>query len=260
MLARTPAPFLLALLPCLGACSAPRVDVMPRVQHASLGGSFAASASGVGSMSNDVEDLGLGASSDEFGGRVDFVVGGSTFTFAYSPASFSGDGTLNADISEGGTTIPAGSNVFTDLKMDMGSVIWTHDFIPGSAFELGLGVGAHWVDFNSTITDGVDTLTFDQSIPVPVIALRGGAVFGSFDVSALLSGIQVKTGGDEASLFDADLMARWRFFGGIAGELSGALLLGWHMSDAEVDYTDSGDHVDANFDVSGVYYGLSVGF
>ena len=32
------------------------------------------------------------------------------------------------------------------------------------------------------------------------------------------------------------------------------------LSDAEVDYTDSSDHIDANFDVSGVYYGLSIGF
>ena len=259
MLARTTALFV-AFFSLLAACSTPRVDVIPRVQHASLGGSFAANASGVGSASNDVEDLGLGESSDEFGGRVDLVLGGSTFTFAYSPASFSGNGTLNADISEGGTTIPAGSNVATDLKLDMGSVIWTHDFVPGDAFELGLGLGAHWIDFHSTMTDGVNTLNFEQSVPVPVLALRGGAAFGPVDVSALLSGIQLKTGGDEATLFDADLMARWRFYGGIAGELSGALVLGWRLSDAEVDYTDSSDHIDANFDVSGVYYGLSIGF
>jgi hypothetical protein len=259
MLART-TPLSVSLLALLAACSAPRVEVIPRIQHAALGGSFAANSGGIASASNDVDDLGLGESSDEFGGRADLVLGGSTFTFAYSPASFSGSGTLNGDVSNNGTTIPAGSSVTTDLKLDMGSVIWTHDFIPGDAFEVGLGLGAHWIDFHSTMTDGVNNLTFDQSVPVPVLALRGGAAFGPFDVSALLSGIELKDGSDKATLFDADLMARWRFFGGVAGALSGSLVLGWHTTQTKVDYTDSGDHVDADFDVTGVYYGLSVGF
>ncbi len=253
--------FLLGLLTMLGACSTPRVDVMPRIQQAKFGGSFAGNASGMTLASNDVvSDLGLGQTSDEFGGRADLVVGGSTFTFAYSPASFSGNGTLNADITQGGTTITAGTAVATDLKMDVGSAIWTHDFIPGDAFELGLGLGAHWVDFHSTMTDGTDTLTFDQGAPIPVLALRGGAEFGPFDVSGLFSGMQAKSGGDEITFVDLDLMARWRFFGGIEGALSGALVLGWHKTDVKLDYTDSSDHIDADFNVSGVYYGLSIGF
>ncbi|HKC52764.1 MAG TPA: hypothetical protein VKF60_18390 [Myxococcota bacterium] len=263
MLTRSPLrfPFLLAVLFPLGACSAPRVEVMPRIQRAELGGSFAGNSSGVTLAKNDVvSDLGLGETSDEFGARADLVVGGSTFTFAYSPASFSGNGTLNGDVSQGGTTIPAGTAVATDLKMDVGSAIWTHDFVPGDAFELGLGLGVHWVDFHSTMTDGTNTETFDQVAPIPVLALRGGAAFGPFDVSALVSGIKAKASGDEFTFLDTDLMGRWHFFGGVAGALSGALILGWHRTDVELDYTDSSDHIDANFNVSGLYYGLSIGF
>ena len=136
MLARSRLPLFLALLPFLGACSAPHLEVMPRIQRAELSGSFAGNASGVPLASNDlVDDLGLGETSDEFGARADLVLGGGTFTFAYSPASFSGDGTLSGDLSDGGTTIPAGTAVATDLRMDVASVVWTHDFVPGDAFE-----------------------------------------------------------------------------------------------------------------------------
>jgi hypothetical protein len=90
--------------------------------------------------------------------------------------------------------------------------------------------------------------------------LRGGAAFGPFDVSALLSGMQFKTGSDEATFFDADVMGRWRFLGGVDGRLSAALLLGWRKTDVKLDYTDGADQIHADLNVSGVYYGLSIGF
>ena len=251
----------LALLALLGACSAPRLEVMPRVQQAKLGGTIGASTTGMSIPDNDVSsDLGLGQSSSEFGGRADLSFAAGTWTFAYAPASFSGSGTLNADITNGGVTIPAGTAVDSSVKMDIGSVLWTHDFIPGDNFELGLGVGAHLLDFKGTITDGTNTLKFDQSAPVPVLAARAGAAFGPFDVSALLSGMQFKTGSDEATFFDADVMGRWRFLGGVDGRLAASLMLGWRKTDVKLDYTDGADHVNADLNVSGIYYGLSIGF
>jgi hypothetical protein len=251
----------LALLALLGACSTPRLEVMPRVQEAKLGGTIGAGTTGMTIPNNDIDsDLGLGQSSSEFGGRADLSFAAGTWTFAYAPASFSGSGTLNADITNGGVTIPAGTAVDSNVKMDIGSVLWTHDFIPGDNFELGLGLGAHLLDFKGTITDGTNTLSFDQSAPVPVLALRGGAAFGAFDVSALLSGMQFKSGSDDATFFDADVMGRWRFLGGVEGHLSAALVVGWRKTDVKLDYTDGADHVNADLNVSGIYYGLSVGF
>jgi hypothetical protein len=144
--------------------------------------------------------------------------------------------------------------------MDVGSAIWTFDFVPGETVELGLGLGVHWLAFDGRMTDGTDTVELDQDVPVPVLAARAGLVFGPFDVTALLSGLQFKDGGDEATFFDADLMGRWRFLAGIDGHVSGALVLGWHQTDVTLDYTDGSDHVDADLDVSGLYYGLCIGF
>ena len=258
---RTRVPFLAALLACLAACSTPRVDVMPRLTMAKLDGTIAANTSGGALTSNDLsKDLGLGETEDEFGARADMVVGGSTFTFAWSPASFSGSGTLSSDITNGGTTITAGTAVTTDADLNVGSAIWTHDFVPGENLELGLGLGVQVLDYHSTMRSAGGTIDMDQTAPIPVLAARAGAAFGPFDVSALVSGLTGTFDGNDATFLDADLMGRWRFFGGVAGELSGSLVLGWKYTDTKLDYTDSGDRTKVDANVSGLYYGLSIGF
>jgi hypothetical protein len=253
-------PLLLAL-GALGACTTPGLDVIARVQQAELGGSVGANSSGVALQSNDVaNDLGMNDSESEFGARADLSFGAGKWTFAWSPASFSGDGTLSTDITQGGTTIPAGTAVSSDVKMNVGTLLWTFDFVPTDTVELGLGAGLQVLDFDGNVSDGVDTVSLNQTVPVPVLAGRAGISFGPFDVSVLLSGIQIKESGDEGRLFDADVMGRWRFFGGVAGHLAFSAVLGWHKSDVKLDYTDSNDHVDADLNVSGLYYGLCFGF
>lgn len=253
--------FLLSSLALLGACSAPRLDVIPRIQQAKLDGNVGAVTTGVSVTSNDVaNDLGLGDTQSEFGGRADLAFGAGKWTFAYSPSSFSGSGTLSADITQGGVTIPTGTAVDSDVKMDIGTAVWTYDFFPGDNIELGLGLGVHAIDFKGTVTDGTDTVELDQTIPVPVLAARAGVSFGPFDVSALVSGLKAKRGDDEATFVDADLMGRFRFLGGVGGRLSAAAVVGWRKTDVKLDYTDGGDHVNADLNVSGIYYGLSIGF
>src|SRR5260221_10808859 len=98
-------PFQIAFLALLGACSAPRLDVIPRIEQAKLDGSVGANSSGSPVASNDVSsDLGLGETESEFGARADLSFGAGKWTFAYAPASFSGQGTLSNDITQGGAT------------------------------------------------------------------------------------------------------------------------------------------------------------
>jgi len=260
MLART-TPLCVAFLALLAACSTPRVEIMPRLMQAKLDGTIAANTSGFTLTSNDLaDDLGLDETEDEFGARADLVLGGSTFTFAYQPASFSGSGTLAGDITHNGTTITAGTAVDTDTDMDVASALWTHDFVPGENLELGLGLGVQVLDFSSTMRSATDTIDMDQTAPIPVLVGRAGVAFGPVDFSALVSGLTGSFDGNDATFLDADLMARWRFFGGVAGALSGALVLGWKYSDVDLDYTDGGDRTKADANVSGLYYGLSIGF
>jgi len=251
----------LPLLLALGACSTPRLDVIARMQQAKLSGTVGETTSGTPVSKIDVDDdLGMGDTSNEFGGRADLSFGAGKWTFAYSPASFSGNGTLPADITEGGVTIPAGTAVASDVKMNVGTAIWTYDFVPSETAEFGLGLGVHALDFDGKVTDGSSTVRQNYTIGVPVLAARGGVMFGPFDLSALVSGLQVKNGSDEATFFDADVMGRWRFFGGVGGHVAFSLVVGWHRTDMELDYTDSNDHVNADLSVAGLYYGLCVGF
>lgn len=255
-------PLLLALLTGLGSCSTPRLDVMPRVEQAKFGGHISASSSGVTAQSNDVaNDLGLNSTESEFGGRVDLTFGGAgKWTFAWSPAEFSGNGTLTEDITYNGTTITAGTPVASDVTMNVGTLLWTHDFIPGDNLELGLGLGAHVLDFHTSIKSATEEVKIDETVPVPVLAARAGAVFGPIDVSALVSGLKFNSGGDDATFFDTDVMARWHFLGGADQHLSAGVVVGWKKTDTKFDVTDNGSHTNADLNVSGIYYGISIGF
>lgn len=256
--------FLLPFL-ALAACSAPRVDLMPHVGRMEFGGTVAADTSGLTLTSNNVrDDLGLTENSNELGGRADLSFGGSVVTLSYSPASFSGNGTLSGQLTRDGVTLPVGTNVASKIQLDVGSLIWTHDLIPGDTVELGLGLGAHVIDFQSTLTSTdvgtPGTIDLDETLPVPVVAVRAGLEFGAFDVSALGSGIKANYNGDDATFYDVDLMGRWRFIGGSDGHLSGAVFVGWRKTAVELDYTDGSDHTQADIHVAGFYYGLGLGF
>jgi len=258
-------PFLLAALACLGACSAPQLDVMPRIAQTKLDGTIGAATSGSALAENDIDSaLGLGETSSEFGGRADLDFGGETFTLAYSPATFSGNGTLTQDITYNGTTIPATTNVASKFDLDMTSFLWTHDFVPGDTVEAGIGLGAHAIDFKGKVTStDVGTpgsVDLSETVPIPVLVGRAGVSFGRADVSVLASGLSGTYSGDKATLFDLDVLGRWRILGSSSGHLSGSLLVGYHRTKVDVDYESGGDRVKADLTLSGIYYGLSIGF
>jgi hypothetical protein len=258
-------PFLLATLACLGACSAPQLDVMPRVSQSKLDGTVSVQGGGMSIADNDLDkDLGLGETSTEFGGRADLDFGGETVTLAYSPGSFSGNGTLKSDIDYNGTTIPAATNVASSVDLNLGSLLWTHDFVPSDTVEAGIGLGVQYVDFKSRVTSTdagtPGTVDLSESVPLPVLVVRGGVAFGPVDFSALASGVEANYNGNDAKLFDLDVLARWRILGNSSGHLSGALIVGFHHTKVDADYTNNSDRVKADMTVSGMYYGLSIGF
>lgn len=249
----------------LAACSAPRLQVTPRISRLEFDGQVAAEASGATLVDNDVrDDLGLTETSSEFGARADLAFVGNTLTLAWQPSSFSGDGTLSGQLSKGGVTLPAGTNVATSLDLDMTSGVWTFDFVPSETVDLGIGLGVHLLDFHSTLrstdvgTPG--TIVLDEAIPVPVLAARAGVTFGDLDLSALASGLKYSQGSDDVTVFDVDLMARWRLVGLFDDRLAASLAAGWRRTDVELDYTDGNDHTAADVSLSGLYYGLSFGF
>lgn len=243
----------------LSACSLPRLDAMARYGQYGLDGDIAISSSGA-SASNDIDTLGLDDTEGAAGAVVDFKWGMPHLSISTQSTSYSGDGTLDADISFDGNTIDAGTDVASDLDLDLTTGVLTFDVLPGPV-ELGLGFGVTLVGFDMKfVEDGTgETVDTDERAPIPVLAARAGMQFGSLEVGGLLSGMSVNSGDVDASLFDLDLFGRWNFIGG-EDHLGGSLVLGWREVNFDVDYEDGDDDVNLDLGYSGPYIGLLVRF
>lgn len=251
---------LVPLLVALSGCVAPRVDITPRLGQFDVDGDIGVSTTSV-TATNSVKDAGLQDDESVFGGRVDLTWGGVHLTASAQKSNHDGDGVLEADLSQGGVTITAGTTVASELDLGLYSGIVTFDLIPVDNFELGLGLGATVVDFDASFTDtgSGDRVATDESVPIPLLAARAGAAFGPVDLSALAGGMKVKFDGDDASYVDLDLMARLRVLGG--GErLTGWVALGWRQVDLNVDYDDGDDSVEVDMQFSGPYLGITLAF
>ncbi len=247
------------ILAALPGCTTPRMLLIPRVQSAKLSGSLAASASGVSLVRNDLpSDLGLAERETEAGARLDLAFGRGRWTLAYAPASFSGHGTLSADVSADNVTLPATTVVDSKAEMNIGTALWTYDLLPSEVFELGLGLGLHTLEYRMEITDGSSTVAIDKTVPIPVLALRLGASFGQFGFSALASGLKATGGTGAVEFVDLDLLGCYRIPTG--ERLSLAAVLGWKQTRIDLDYTEGGDRRATEFQISGPYLGLSLGF
>jgi hypothetical protein len=250
------------VLAACAACSAPSALVTPRVGQMDIDGHVAVSDSGMVLADNSLDDA-LGLEKDEAspGVRADVRAGVPHFVFAWGNPDNGGDGTLTAEISDDGTTLPVGTEVATNIDLDLWSALVTFDVIPTEMFELGLGLGIHLADLEALIASR-DPLTpgsilVDEAFPIPVLAVQGGFVLGQFDVSALVSGIAVEVDDDEAMFLDVDLMARFKL---IDSGVSGSIALGWRYTHLDAEYEQDGDSADVDLELSGPYVAITIGF
>ncbi len=248
---------------CLGAltlaCSAPALELMPRMQEVSLEGEIGI-ASGAISGTNDIETAGVEKDSSVFGLRLDFDLGAPRLTLSTQGSTHDGDGTLEFDITQNGVTITAGTDVETEVDMALHQLALTWDLIPTDMFELGLGLGAAAVDLDATFreTGTANEIATDEVAGLPVLAARAGLDLGRVEFSLLATGMQYDYDGDSARLLDFDLMGRLKLFGGDK-RLAGFLMAGYRELSAEVEYDDDGDNIDADLTLSGPYFGLVLG-
>lgn len=241
-------------------CAMPRLDVIPRVAMFDVEGDIGIETGSV-SATNDVERAGLEKDETAFGGRIDLDWSAAHVTLTTQDSTHDGDGILDADVSQGGTTITAGTAVASDLDLGLHTFAITFDLLPTEMFELGLGLGVTAIDIDAAFTSQVngDQVATDETVPVPVIAARGGVVVGPFDASLLAQGMTVKYSGDEATYYDLDLMARFRLFGE-RGRFLGALTAGWREVGVDAEYEDGGEDIEADVNFRGPYLGFTFGF
>lgn len=250
-------PILLLAIPA--ACATPRLQVMPRYTPFDVDGDFGISAAGVEST-NSWDDLGAERDDGVLGLRADFKWGMPHLTISTQSSTHDGDGTLTADIDQGGTTFTAGSDVATELDLGIHQGVLTFDLAPTDMVEFGLGLGVTLLDVDMAITDDFsgDTISTDESVPMPVLAVRGGLRHGDFEAAALVTGMSLDISDVDVSFFDIDLFGRWKFFGG-DDHIRGSLVIGYRMVTLEVDYDDDDEEVEVDLDMTGPYIGLQFG-
>jgi hypothetical protein len=254
---RTPIGLAAALL--LTACSTPRLDVTPRWGTLDIDGSLGI-ASGNVSAKADLNSAGLQEDDSVLGARVDFDWGGSHVMLSGQQSEHGGDGTLDATLSSGGTTITAGTDVASEFDLGLYTAAYTFDFVPTDLIEVGLGLGVSYLDVQASFTDSTsnETIDGDESIPVPVLAARLGTRIWRLDASLQAQGIALELDGDEILYVDLDLMAKLRLLGG-EDHLGGHLTAGYRWVDLELEYeNDDGDQVDGDATFAGPYIGLTL--
>lgn len=216
-------------------------------------GEFEVSDAGLVGTSIDFDDdLGFD-DSEEVSLEVGLQLGAFRLFAAYLPVSFSGNGTLTKSINFSGETFTVGSQVSSDVKLDIyeAGLAWYLVNIDDAPVRVQLGpeIAVKYVD--ADIKMQADLLDLDESekigAPIPTIGLRGRVAMADF------LGIAGRVGYlayDDNSFLDVDAQV----------ELSPLPLVGifagYRYLDVDVDEDDV--VIDASFD--GPYVGALVRF
>lgn len=245
------------LLSLLGACAIPSFDATLRYVSFEPSGELRIS-EGASSAGNSMNDLGLKDPDGSVGADVHLKWGMPHLSFSTQSSAWSGDGKLNGEFSSGGTTIDADTLVASELELGLHTALLTWDFIPGKA-ELGVGFGVALLDLRGSFQSDSERVEFDESLPVPMLAVRGAIAFGPVDVAGHFAGLSVDLDGDEAAIFDLDIHARMHLLGNT--ERGAAhILLGWRKLSLDVDVADGSSNIDADLAFFGPYLGLQISF
>lgn len=244
----------LVLLP-FAACGAPQFSVTPQYGTTQFDGDFAIS-NGTLSGSTSLESIGLDDREGTPGARLDLKWGSPHLSIEASKVSTSGSGTTTVELSQGGNTIPIGTNVDSDLDLTQGNAIITFDLFPGDTVELGIGLGVEAAKLETEIAAtglGV-AISTDESVPIPVVAARVGVDVGPLAFEALLAGVKINYSGDELTFFDLDARATWRAWEHVH------VLLGYKRWDVDLEYEDGGDNAKLDMVADGPYVGVTIAF
>jgi hypothetical protein len=252
---RIPLLAFLALPLLLVSCGAPQLMVTPRYGQFEVDGDF-----GIGSapvVTGSLDQAGLGDTEEHFGIQADVKWGSPHLSVSTQSSEHSGSGTLDVALTQGGVTIPVGAQVDSDLELGLHQGALTFDLIPTDLLELGIGLGVTAVDIDLQFRSGVNEIETDETVPLPVLAVRGGVQIWRLEVGALATGIQGDYDDGEVDFFDVDARAMFRFLGD-SGGLAGHVVLGYRWVDLDLEYEDSAEEVVVDSTFSGAYIGLAL--
>jgi len=261
-----PVAIALCALGSLAACSAPTVDAAGYFGQFELDGHIAIAAAALGlTASTAMHDLGLGDDDTSAGAFVRFKFGGPMLYVSVIQPEFAGTGTLTAEIEDGGVTIPVGTAVNSRLAMDVYTGMFIWDLFPSDFADVGIGFGVSILDYDSSFENTLngDTIASDELVPVPVLGAMVSKDIGPFQVSGFLAYTSLDVDGDKLDYLDLDLRGTYHLFGGAPltdQRGAGHLVLGYKLTDLELEYQDGAEFGAANLEISGPYLGLRFSF
>ena len=216
-------------------------------------GVFAVDGNGISGTKVDLDDdLGFD-DSKSFQGEVAFNLGPFRLSGGYLPISFSGDGILTETVIFNGQTFPVGTDVESDIDLDLYDValawhVINLDDLP-VRFQLGPELSVKIIDADISMEAVGFSFKEDESavIPVPTVGLRSRIAFGDyFGVVGRVGYLEY----DDNSLLDVDAQI----------ELSPIPLVGifagYRYIDMDVD--ESGIYIDAK--MKGFFGGVMIRF
>ncbi len=245
------------VLASAGCSLIPSFSVTPRYGLLEPRGDVSVSSASA-SAASDVETLGL-EEEGVFAPRADFAWGPLDLMANGFATEFEGRGVAEAQLDLGGVIINQGETVDTSLDLTLASLIATFELIPTDLIDFGLGFGATYVDFDAdvrSVSSGQSVGSAEEFV-LPVLAARLGSRLGPVRLGLTGSGLSGSYEGMEATVADLDFSAEFSF--GDLLPFYTSLVGGYRYVLIEVEYEEQGSDIDADVDLSGVYFGLTVG-
>ena len=242
------------------ACNTvPDFGVTARYGPMELDGEFGVSSAPVVTTTS-TESLGIEEDSGVISPRVDVSWLALDVWGSYYSAQFEGIGRIDADMDLGGATIAAGEPTETRFDLSLGTSGITFDLVPGDTFDLGIGVGFGYIDWDAEVTSLTDSevIASNETFFMPLGAVRAAVAWSSLELTVVVTGFGINVEDDEAEIFDGDAALSWRFVS--AGPMEGELVVGYRLTKVDALYDSSDSQIDADFEVSGPYAGLTIAF
>ena len=124
----------------------------------------------------------------------------------------------------------------------------------------GIGIGVMQLELDLELDpDGGGKISTDASETIPLGVLRAGVSLLGLDIGGTLGVLKADTGGFDGTIMDLDLNASYGLIGG-DDHLRGAVVVGYRSFSFDSKYEDSSSEIEADFEIAGPYFGVSVTF
>ena len=146
-------------------------------------------------------------------------IGRNHFFLGFNDVSLDIDGALENSIHieyEDSTLlyIPAGTRVRSEIDMNIISLSWARTIIESQQHEFGMGAGLMLIDYGSnyTLEGFVESNSFDQVYPAPMLSFHYSMDLERVEFVALVGGVGIKLKDKAIAYSNMDISARYKLF------------------------------------------------